>query len=121
MYMITPKLKRLIWVGSSKRDYADFPEAVHDDMGYMLHKVQMGLHPHGAKPLKGYRGILELASDYQGDTYRTLYAVCLGNAVYVLHAFQKKSKVGIKTPKQHLDLARNRFRMARQHHQQDKI
>ena len=80
----------------------------------------MGLQPHGAKPLKGYRGILELVCDSQGDTFRTLYTVCLGNAVYVLHAFQKKSNVGIKTPKRHLDLVKNRFRTARQHHQQDK-
>ena len=68
-------------------------------------------HPH-IKPLKGLSGVFEIKSDYQTDTYRTEYAIKLGNSVYVLHAFKKKSKTGIKTPKQTIDLIKERLKQA---------
>ena len=107
-------LKTVIWVGAAKKELLEFPEAVIDEVGYILYRVQSNrTHPH-IKPLKGLRGVWEIVSDYQTDTYRTVYAVKLGNAVYVLHAFKKKSKTGIKTPKQTIDLVKERLRQAQE-------
>ena len=83
-------LKTVIWVGASKKELLEFPEDVIDEVGYILYRVQKNqTHPH-IKPLKGLRGVFEIVSDYKTDTYRTVYAIKLGNAVYVLHAFKKK-------------------------------
>lgn len=107
-------LKTVIWVGASKKELLEFPEDVIDEVGYILYRVQKNQnHPH-LKPLKGLRGVWEIVSDYQTDTYRTVYAVQLGNAVYVLHGFKKKSKTGIKTPKQTMDLIKERLRKAQE-------
>ena len=84
-------LKTVIWVGPSKKELLEFPEDVIDEVGYILYRVQNNQnHPH-IKPLKSLRGVFEIISDYQTDTYRTVYAVKLGNAVYVLHAFKKET------------------------------
>lgn len=70
-------------------------------------------HPPSAKPLKGIgSGVVELIEDFDGDTYRTVYTVRLQKAVYVLHAFKKKSKRGIATPKSDLDLIKRRLKDA---------
>ena len=106
--------KPLFWVGSSRGDLREFPEDVNDVMGYALHLAQIGTkHPH-AKPLKGFggAGVLEVVEDHAGDTYRAVYSVRFAGAVYVLHAFQKKSKSGIRTPKKELDLVRDRLKRA---------
>jgi phage-related protein len=72
--------------------------------------VAEGGHPDMAKPLKGFgSGILELALRFRGDAYRVVYAVQLGDDVWIIHAFQKKSKAGIKTPRQEIDLVRERL------------
>lgn len=104
----------LIWVGSSKRDLKGFPRAVQRDLGQALEIAQFGRTPAHAKPLKGFKGagVLELVEDYDGDTYRAVYTVKLTDHVYVLHAFQKKSKRGIKTPGHVIDLVRARLREA---------
>nr|WP_293078150.1 type II toxin-antitoxin system RelE/ParE family toxin [Moorena sp. SIO3H5] len=105
-------LKNLIWVGPSKKELLGFPEDVIDEVGYILYRVQKNKnHPH-IKPLKGLNGVLEIVSDYKTDTYRTVYAVKLGNTIYVLHAFKKKSKTGIKTPKQTMNLIKERLKQA---------
>lgn len=72
-----------------------------------------------AKPLRGFKGagVLEVIENHAGDTYRTAYTVRFGEAVYVLHAFQKKSKRGIATPKRDVDLIRDRLEMARRLHE----
>jgi phage-related protein len=97
--------KPLRWVGTSKEDLRAFPDAVKDVMGYALHLAQQGGKHAGAKPFKGYKGagVLEIVDDHDGDTYRAVYTVKLRNAVYVLHAFQKKSKKGRATDR--IDLA----------------
>jgi phage-related protein len=106
-------LRPLLWVGSSQRDYRDFPAAVQDDLGFALFLVQTGQHPPVAKPLKGLgSGVLELIEDHAGDTYRAVYTIRFSAAVYVLHAFKKKSKSGSKTPKSDIDLIRRRLRDA---------
>ena len=82
--------------------------------GYALSAVQMGENAPQAKPLKGFggMGVLELIEDYRGDTYRAVYTVRFATRIYVLHVFQKKSKHGIATPKQDMDLIRDRLKRA---------
>ena len=116
-------LRLLAWVGSARKDYAEFPARVQDDIGYRLYRVQAGgsvFPPAKALSqgvLKGL-GIYELGEDYDGDTYRAVYAVKLDGVVYVLHAFKKKSTSGIATPRHHVDLIRARFHDAVQAHAQ---
>ena len=112
----SPKIKTLIWVGSSRRDLKAFPGEVKDGMGYALYQAQMGQKAQTAKPLRGFggAGVLEVVEDHQGDTYRAVYTVNFSNLVYVLHAFQKKSKKGIATPKSDLDLINRRLQAAEQ-------
>jgi phage-related protein len=107
--------KPLHWVGSAKRDYQEFPREVQDDMGYALGLAQLGSkHPH-AKPWKGEGGgVFEVVEDHRGDTYRAVYTVRFTDMVYVLHAFQKKSKSGIKTPLQDVQLIGERLKRAQQ-------
>jgi phage-related protein len=103
----------LIWVGSSKRDYREFPRAVQEEFGFELFLAQTGQHPPSAKPLKGMTsGTFELTGEFAGDAYRTVYVVRFSEAVYVLHAFKKKSKHGIATPKSDIELIRHRLRDA---------
>ncbi len=104
--------KSIIWMGSSKRDLKAFPAEVQKGVGYALWFAQIGdKHPH-AKPLRGFggAGVIEIIEDFRGDTYRAVYTLKLGGFVYVLHAFQKKSRRGIETSKAHLELIRSRLR-----------
>ena len=90
--------KLLFWVGSSKDDLLAFPEEVIDEMGTALSVAQFGGKHPKAKPWKGHGpGVFEIVEDHRGDTYRVAYTVRFENAVYVLHAFQKKSPSGVKT------------------------
>ena len=103
----------LRWIASSFKDYRDFPGQVQDSFGFELFLAQTGQHPPSAKPLKGIAsGVIELVDDHDGDTYRAVYTVRLTTAVYVLHAFKKKSKRGIATPQSDLDLIKRRLRDA---------
>ena len=107
--------KPLHWVASSKKDYLAFPSGVQDDMGFALGLAQLGgKHPH-AKLWKGEGpGVYEIVEDHRGDTYRAVYTVRFADAVYVLHAFQKKSKAGIKTPMDDVNLISERLKRAQQ-------
>lgn len=105
------KRKLLYWEGSSKKDFKEFPVSVQKDMGVALFVVQLGLTPRSAKAWKGLgSGIHELAEDNRGDTFRVVYTVRVGNAVHVLHAFQKKSKSGIATPRPDVELIEKRLK-----------
>lgn len=110
--------KPVVWIGSSRMDLASFPEDVKDAIGYALYIAQRGGKHADAKPLRGFggAGILEIMEDHAGDTYRAVYTVRLAGRVYVLHAFQKKSKAGIKTPKPEIDLIRSRLKRAEEEH-----
>ncbi len=90
-----------------------------NNMGYALGLAQIGgKHPR-AKPWKGHgSGVLEVVEDYRGDTFRAIYTIRFAKAVYVLHAFQKKSKSGIKTPRSHVDLIGERLKRAAQDYEQ---
>jgi phage-related protein len=103
----------LIWRATSKVDFMTFPPAAQREMGYALFLAQMGeRHGSMAKTLKGFGGatIVEVRESYGGSTYRAVYTVRYAEAVYVLHAFQKKSKTGVKTPITELSLIKRRLR-----------
>jgi phage-related protein len=110
--------KPLDWVGSSKKDFLAFPEPVISEMGNALGLAQFGgTHP-SAKPWKGLGpGVIEIVENYDGDTYRAVYTVRFKEAVYVLHAFQKKSPGGIKTAQTDVELIERRLKAARQDHE----
>ena len=109
--------KPLLWIASSYEDYRDFPEEVQDFMGFALYMAQMGDRHPSARPLKGFggAGVLEIVQSFDGNAYRAVYTVNFAECVFVLHAFQKKSKKGIATPKQEIDLIKRRLAAARQH------
>jgi phage-related protein len=102
------------WVGSSYKDFVSFPEAIQQEMGHALYLAQIGRIHSSAKPLKGFggAGIVELVEDDQHGTYRAVYTVKFESAIYVLHAFQEKSKKGIKTPREEIELVRRRLKVA---------
>ena len=108
------------WVGASKRDLLAFPRSVQRSIGYALYAAQCGDQDPAAKPLKGFggRSVLEIIEDDIRGTYRAVYTVRFRDAIYVLHAFQKKSKKGIETPKQDIDLIHQRLTLAEQDHKE---
>lgn len=110
--------KPIVWIASALNDLREFPEEVRQEVGYALYLAQTGSKHPDAKPFKGFKGagVLEIVEDYDGDTYRAVYTVKLAGVVYVLHAFQKKSKQGIATPKQDIDLIKERLKRAQEHH-----
>jgi phage-related protein len=112
--------KPVFWMGSSREDLREFPEEVCQAMGFALWQAQLGRKHRDAKVLKGFggAGVLEVVEDHDGDTYRAVYAVKFAGAVYVLHAFQKKSKKGIKTPVAEMNVIRQRLKAAEQHHEE---
>lgn len=104
-------MKDLIWLGSSLDDLKLFPNEIIDEMGYALHCAQMGETHSSAKMFKGHgSGVYEIVSDFNTDTYRAVYVVNIDDCLYVLHAFQKKSKSGIKTPQKDLNMISNRLK-----------
>jgi len=111
-----PKIKSIVWIGSSRRDLKAFSAEVRDVMGYALYQAQMGSKSPSAKPLAGFggAGVLEIVEDFQTNTYRAVYTLKFAERVYVLHAFQKKSKKGIATPKADVDLIKKRLGLAEQ-------
>ncbi|MBI3500012.1 MAG: type II toxin-antitoxin system RelE/ParE family toxin [Proteobacteria bacterium] len=109
-------MKPVEWIGSSYKDYRRFPDPVQDVMGFALYQAQIGGMSDQAKPLKGFggAGVIEIVEDHRGDAYRAVYTVRFDRAIYVLHAFQKKSRKGIKTPKEDLSLIERRLKIAEQ-------
>ena len=107
-------LKPVVWIGDSLESLKKFPEEVQGVMGYALYLAQTGTKHRSVKPLKGFggAGVLEIVEDYDGDTYRAVYTVKLAGVIYVLHAFQKKSKKGIATAKSEIDLVKKRLKKA---------
>lgn len=104
-------MKELIWLGSSLDDLKSFPNEVQDEVGYALHCAQLGNTDYSAKAFKGYgSGVYEIVSNFNTDAFRTVYIVNLDDCLYVLHAFQKKSKSGIKTPKIDLNVIETRLK-----------
>jgi phage-related protein len=109
-----PGEKPLFWTGLSKDDLLAFPEAVIDEIGTALSVAQFGGKHPSAKPWRGEGpGVFEVVEDHRGDTYRAVYTVKFESAVYVLHAFQKKSTSGIKTARRVVELVGRRLNEAR--------
>jgi phage-related protein len=107
---VVAEAKPVRWIGSSRKDIQAFPIRVRREIGHALYAAQCGVVDPAAKPLKGFGGgVLEIVANHRGDTWRSVYTVRFEDAVYVLHAFQKKSKSGIATPKRELDLIRQRL------------
>ncbi len=113
-------LKPLEWIGSSLKDLREFPAEVKRDMGSALLLAQKGGKAEAAKPLQGFggAGVLEVVEDHRGDTFRAIYTVRFVTVVYVLHAFQKKSKRGKETPKVDMDMIRRRLALAEALHRE---
>jgi phage-related protein len=109
-----PGEKPLFWIGSSREDLLAFPETVKDEIGTALSVAQFGGKHPSAKPWRGEGpGVFEVVEDHRRDTYRAVYTVRFEKAVYVLHAFQKKSPTGIRTAKKDIDLIKRRLNEAR--------
>ena len=107
--------KPLFWIGSSLGNLLVFPEAVKDKIGAALSVAQFGGKHPSVKRWKGEgAGVFEIAEDHRGDAYRAVYTVRFADAIYVLHAFQKKSPTGIKTPRRDVELVTQRLKLARQ-------
>ena len=112
-------LKPVEWIASSRDDLRSFPKDVRAVFGEALYRAQQGGEHPAVKALKGFggRGVLEIVDDFDGDSFRAVYAVRLAGIVYVLHAFQKKSRKGRETPRHEIELIRTRLRRAEAHHQ----
>jgi phage-related protein len=113
--------KPIEWIGSCLKDLREFPEDVKDAIGVALDVAQQGEKHDAAKPLQGFggAGVLEVIDDFDGDTYRAVYTVKFKGVVYALHAFQKKSKKGISTPKDEIDLVKKRLKAAEEHYKEN--
>ncbi len=108
------RLRAVRRIGSARSDLKKFPQAVRRHVGQALYAAQCGEEYPSVKALKGFggRSVLEIVVDHDSDTWRTVYTVRFEDTLYVLHAFQKKSKKGIATPQQDIDLVRRRLKEA---------
>ena len=104
--------KELIWMGDCRDNLKTFPEEGKDVMGFALRQAQQGGKHPCTKPLKGFKGagVLEVVENHDGNTYRAVYTVRVKDKIYVLHAFQKKSKKGIQTPQKEIDVIKARLK-----------
>lgn len=111
-------IKPIVWIGSSLGDLRSFPKTIRTVFGQALFDAQCGQKHPDSKPLKGFggAGVLEVVERDHGRAYRAVYTVQFAGVVYVLHAFQKKSKTGSKTPPADIDRIRARLKEAESHH-----
>jgi len=108
-------IRTVIWLGNSRKNLKEFPKKARSDMGAALFAAQCGEKVEHIKPFKGVgSGVFEIVERYSKEAYRLVYAVQIGEHIYVLHAFQKKSKSGIATPQQDVDLIKKRYREAQE-------
>ncbi|MFN5540395.1 MAG: type II toxin-antitoxin system RelE/ParE family toxin [Candidatus Melainabacteria bacterium] len=116
--MNTKSRKPIEWLGDSLNELSSFPLEVKTEIGFALHEAQKGRKHSSVKPLRGFHGasVLEVKSDFNTDTFRAMYTVRFKEVIYVLHVFQKKSKSGISTPKEDLDLIDKRLHSAKDHY-----
>jgi phage-related protein len=109
-------LKPVVWMGTSRGDLRKFPDPVQHQVGYAIYVAQRGGKHRDAKVLAGFggAGVLEVVEDFRGDTFRAVHTVKFSDSVYVLHAFQKKSKSRRETPRRDMHLIEQRLREAEQ-------
>lgn len=115
-------MKDTYFLGSSQSEIRSFPKEVRQEIGFAIETAQLGGKAINVVPLVGFKGagVLEIFSDFDGDTFRAVYTVRFPETVYVLHAFKKKSKSGIATPRKEMELVRSRLRAAQIHYQNEK-
>jgi phage-related protein len=107
----TRKTRPVSWIKTALKDFQEFPEGAKGILLGALTIAAEGGKADIAKPLHGFgSGVLEIALAYRGDAFRVVYAVQLADEIWVIHAFQKKSKQGIKTPKHQIDLVKDRLK-----------
>jgi phage-related protein len=106
--------RQLVYLGSSQKDANKLPDEVQELFSYALDVALEGGQHEDAKPLTGFHGrsVIEVVGDYRGDTFREVYTVRFEEVIYVLHIFQKKSKKGIATPKEDMELIKQRLKWA---------
>jgi phage-related protein len=116
---VSDQHKDIIWVGSSKEDLSEFPLPVKREMGFALRAAQQGERHEGVEAMQGFRGttVLEIKDDHDTNTYRVMYLAEFAEAVYVLHAFKKKSTAGINLPKREVRTLDARLKKARESHE----
>jgi phage-related protein len=122
MILTMPNAKKTCeFIGSSKDDLSAMPDEVKEAVGFALFAAQMGGKHQSAKPLKGFggAGVLEVVESFDGDAYRAVYTVKFAGIVYVLHAFQKKSKRGKATPQHDIELIKRRLQEAERHYEEN--
>ena len=108
-------MKDVTWIGDSREQVRRFPKTVRRTGGEALRFARRGAKHPKAKPMRGIgSGVWEIVAYYDTDTYRAVYTVKIGEKIYVLHAFQKKSTRGIRTPKREIDLIKQRLKIAQQ-------
>ena len=118
------KLRKPVhWVGGAKRAMQSLPVDVQDVFGRLLLDAQLGDHPTGARPFgEGLpTEVLKLVADDDGETYRAAYVVAFEAVVYVLDAFQKKSKRGLKTPREDIHRVVKRYLAAKSDYERNKV
>jgi phage-related protein len=108
------RMREVIFLGDTRKRIREFPDEMRNKIGYALQLAQGGETHENAKPFKGYPGVMEIALRHESGAYRVVYALKIGASIYVLHAFQKKSKHGIETPLPDLELISARFKIAKQ-------
>ena len=115
-----PAPRPCLFIGASRRELKALPDEFQDEIGHALYEVQCGGKPVSAKPLKGFGGggVLEIVENFDGNTYRAVYTVRFATVVYVLRAFQKKSKKGVATPKTEIELIKARLQAAHDDHRE---
>lgn len=107
--------KTLEWLGDSRRTVKTFPTSIQDEIGYALYLAQVGEKHASAKPMHGLGpGVMEIASNDASGAFRAIYMLAIGTKVYVVHAFQKKSKAGVSTPAPEIDVIRQRLKRLRE-------
>ena len=117
--MSSSDTRPISWIMAARKAFDGFPEGAQDEIMRSLTVAADGRKADIAKPLKGFgSGVFEVALKYRTDAYRTVYALQLGEQLWVLHAFQKKAKQGIKTPKKDIDLIRKRLKRLKKELQQ---
>jgi phage-related protein len=113
--LVPPVLRPVVWLGNSKKNLQGFPKGAQKLIGDELQLMQFGGMPKDAKPFKGVgSGVFEIAMRYAKNAFRVVLAVQLGDRIYILHAFQKKSKKGVATPKPDVDLIKKRYAEAQE-------
>jgi len=108
-------MREISWIKAALKDFRDFPASVQERMKDAFSIASQGQKSDIAKPMKGLgSGVYEIAMAYRSDSYRAIYVVQMGEDIWVIHAFQKKSTKGIATPQKEIDLIKNRLKQLKE-------